>query len=90
MRAYQDEVKSRNDLSLLEDLNVQCDEKAKSLIINEINKIVPFSFSLSSPFITSVFTQQILNTKDDVLLYISLAQSKEYLQKKLRTSLKLN
>ena len=90
MRVYQDEVKSRNELSLLEDLNVQYDEKAKSVIINKINKIVLFLFSLLSPFVALVFTQQILNTKDNVLLYILLAQSKEYLQKKLRTSLKLN
>ena len=56
VRVYQDEVKSRNELSLLEDLNIQCDEKVKSLIINETNKIVPFPFSLSSLFIISVFT----------------------------------
>jgi len=35
VKAHQDKIKSRDELSLLEELNIQCDEIAKSLIIKE-------------------------------------------------------
>ena len=39
-----------------------------------------FPFYLSLPFISSALSQQILNNKEDVILHMSLAQVRKYLQ----------
>ena len=90
IKAHQEEIKRREDLTLLEELNIQYDLRVKILIDNETREVVPFPFSLSSPFISLIFIQQILNNKEDVLLHILIAEAKDYLHKKLRISLKLN
>ena len=83
IKAYQDQTKSRDQLTWLEFLNIKCNEHLKELIRNEAIDIVPFSFELQSPYVTSILNYLTLNMKDSILVTISLSQAKEYLQKKL-------
>ena len=63
---------------------IKCDGRTKKLIRKETRDIVPFPFKLQSSYVTSIFNHLTLNTKDSILVAISLAQAKEYLQKKLQ------
>ena len=81
--AYQDRLKSRDQLMWLEYLNTKCDKRAKKLICNERREVVPFLFSLQSSYATSSIRNLTLNTKDNILISILLTVVKPYLQKKL-------
>ena len=69
----------------LEYLNTKCDKRAKKLICNKHREVVPFPFSLQSSYATSSISNLTLNTKDNILISISLIVAKPYLQKKLQS-----
>ena len=79
IKAHQDQTKSIDQLMWLEFLNTKCDQHKKELIRKKTRDIVPFLFELQSPYVTSIFNHLTLNTKDSILVAISLTQAKEYL-----------
>ena len=85
IKAYLDDRISSNKLTWLEKMNIMCDLRAKELIRNESRQVVPFPFELVSLFVSSSFTPNTINSKEDLILYILLAQAKEYLKKKLHS-----
>ena len=85
--AHQDDVKSFDELSFLEQLNVKCDSRAKSLILNVSEEVViPFPLVLSSPYATIATSQLILNYTKDILLHAHLIKCEEHLNEALKIS----
>ena len=74
--AYLDDWKSRKDLSLLEQLNIKCDNEAKNLITNtmQVGHNSGLSFHLSSLLVLHRRTEILANVLDlRTTMYRSLA-----------------
>jgi len=83
--AHQDELKSFDELSFLEKLNVKCDTRAKELILNTLeDTIVPFPLDLSSPYVMIASNQLTLNYPKDVRIHTHLLKCEIYLKKTLK------
>ena len=83
--AHQDELKSFDELSFLEKLNVKCDTRAKELILNTLeDTIVPFPLDLSSPYVMIASNQLTLNYPKDVRIHAHLLKCEIYLKKTLK------
>ena len=78
--AHQDRLKSRDQLIWLEYLNTKYNKRAKELIYNKCREVVLFLFSLQLSYATSSINNFTLNTKDNILISISLIAAKPYLQ----------
>ena len=55
-------------------MNVKYNHKGKELILEETRDNISFLFELLSVCITSKAIKIVLNSKEDLLLYISLSQ----------------
>ena len=81
--AYQDDRMRLEDLSQFKLLNVKCDSRAKFLIQQEERETVPFSFELSSPYLSYKSSILVLNTKESMLVSMSVLRTSEYISRKL-------
>ena len=85
--AYQDDVKSFDKLTLLEQLNAKCDSRAKALTLNVSEEVViPFPLVLSSLYAMIATNQLILNYPKDTRLYDHFINCEEHLNKALKIS----
>ena len=82
--AHQDDLKAVDQLSFLEQLNVQCDFRAKELILSTAEEtVIPFPLTLSSPYISTSTNQLILNYPRDIRKQAHLMQCESQLAKSL-------
>ena len=77
--AHQDDVKSFDELSFLEQLNAKCDSRAKVLILSASEEVViPFPLVLSSTYAMIATNKLILNYPKDIHLHAHLIEYKEH------------
>jgi len=81
--AHQDDVKNFEALIFLEQENINCDIKAKELIVNNTKSNIPFLFNLYSVYIESI-DNSILSTPDNVYLQVSTIMASKHLTKRLQ------
>ena len=85
--AHQDDVKSFEQMSFLEQLNVKCDARAKVLMLNALeDEVIHFSLELSSTYVIIATNHLILNHPKDIRLHVYLIKCEEYLKKALKMS----
>ena len=89
IKAHQDDRISSDKLTWLKKMNIMCNLRAKELIRNKSRQVVPYPFELVSPFLSSSFISNTINSKEDLILSILLVQAKEYLKKKLHSPFSL-
>ena len=70
---------------MIERLSVKCDDRAKKLLKEETLGVMAFNFTLSSTYVVSKLSPNMLNFKKYLMIYIPLAQSQEYLQHNLHS-----
>ena len=86
IRAHQDNRIRMEDLSWFKLLNIKCNSRAKSLIQQEEREIVPFSFELSSSYLSSKSSNLVLNTKESMLISMLVSRTSKYVSEKLWNS----
>ena len=80
--AHQDDLKSLDELSFFEQLNVKCDDRAKALTLNvSEDKIIPFPLELSSPYAMIATNRLILNYPKDISIRTHLLKCENHLEK---------
>ena len=85
--AHQDDVKSFNELSFLEKLNVQCGSRTKVLMLNVSEyEVIPFPIDLSSPHVVASTNKLMLNHPKDSRKHVRLIKCEEHLKKALKIS----
>ena len=84
--AHQDDVKSFEELSFLEQLNAKYDFRDKVLTINMSEEvIISFPLVLSSPYVMIATNQLIFNYPKDIRLHAHLIKCEEQLRKVLKS-----
>ena len=84
--AHQDDVKPFDELSFLEQSNVQCDARAKALTLSALEDVaIPFPLVLSSTCVMATINQWMLNHPKDTLLQVCSIKCEEHLKKVLKT-----
>ena len=85
VEAHQDAVKSFDELTFFEQLNVKCDARAKVLILNvSEDEVIFFPLAFSSPHVMMSTNQLILNYPKDIRQHAYLIKCKDYLKKVLK------
>lgn len=89
-KAHQDVKKRLEDLSWFELLNVKCDSRANHLIQHEDRHAISFPIYLSSPCLSSRLNNLLLNTKEIMLVTMSMSRARAHVSEKLRNSAALD
>ena len=85
VEAYEDDIKSFEQLSFLEQLNAKRDTREKALTLNDlVDEVITFLLKLSSPHAMIAKNHLILNNAKDICLYAHLLTCKECLKKVLK------
>ena len=84
---HKDGIYKLEELTLIEQLNVKCDARAKALIQNTTdNTVILFLLQLSSAYVTNKDSQLVLNYPKDILRQAHLSHCKEHLSRTLRVA----
>lgn len=85
VHAHQDDIKSFEQVTVLEQLNVKCDARAKELILRTPEEeVITFPLVLSSAYVMNEENNLILNYPKDLLLHAHIIQCEHYLKKTSR------
>ena len=83
--AHLDDLYELEQLSFLENFNVQCDTRDKALILNTgEGKVMSFPLHLTSAYVINKDNESILDYPKNISLQVYLSHCEEYLGKKLK------
>ena len=85
VEVHQDNIKSFEQLSFLKQLNVKCDSREKSLMLNALeDEVIPFPLKLSSHCVVIAKNHLIFDYPKDLRLNAHLIQCENCLKKVLK------